>query len=102
MTLLKRSSALIGIVILAAGCPANAQLIHPEAYVDPVDRMIAESGEGIPGRPYPCAVEKVEQGDTVIMFLPTDQYVKMMPTEEWHGLWRVPRQHQWHRFEVVI
>lgn len=84
----KFCAAVVGGVSLAAGFPSIAQLPPPEAYIDPVDRQIAESGEGIFGRPYPCALEKLEQGDTVVMFIPTDQCVKMLPAEEWHGLWR--------------
>lgn len=80
--------AVVGGAILAAGFPSIAQPPPPEAYIDPVDRQIAESGEGIHGRPIPCGREKVEHGYTVVMSIPTDQCVKMLPAEEWQGLWR--------------
>lgn len=84
----KFSGALVVIVGLGACFTASAQETPPEAYIDPVDRQVAESGEGIASRPYPCAVENMEDGDTVISFLPIDDCVKMLPAEEWHGLWR--------------
>lgn len=79
--------ALIGISSLVANNSANAQLPPPETYIDPVDQQIAKSGEGIPGRPSPCMIETMEQGYPVGMSLPTDKCVRMLPAEEWHGLW---------------
>lgn len=58
----------------------------PEAYLDPVDRRIAETGVGVPGRPYPCTRQKA--GSNVVVHLPTEQCVKMLPAERWRGLWR--------------
>ncbi|WP_168854018.1 hypothetical protein [Novosphingobium sp. ERN07] len=84
----KFSGALVVIVGVVSCFTASAQETPPEAYIDPVDRQVAESGEGIAGRPYPCAVEEMEDGDAVISFLPIDECVKMLPAEEWHGLWR--------------
>jgi hypothetical protein len=84
----KFGPALVGILSFAAGYPVDAQQTPPEAYLDSVDRQIAENGKGIPGRPYPCAVEKVEEGFTAIESAPTDQCVKMQPAKEWRGLWR--------------
>lgn len=79
-------AALVGVVSVAACGPAKAQ--PPEAYISPVDQQIAKSGQGVPGRPYPCALERTERGLAIIESVPTDQCVRMEPPKEWRGLWR--------------
>ena len=78
------------LVLCAFASTATAQpaLNLPlEAYVDPIDRQIAETG-GIAGRPSPCAREEVTNGIKVIVGQPIDRCVKMMPKQRWRGLWR--------------
>jgi len=60
----------------------------PEAYLDPIDRQIAMTGKGLPGRPFPCAHEYVQNGVDTIESTPTELCVKMLPQQRWRGLWR--------------
>jgi len=62
--------------------------LPPEAYQDPIDRQIAQTGKGVAERPFPCAHEYVENGVDTIESTPTDLCVKMMPQQRWRGLWR--------------
>ena len=83
--------ALAAISALVFATAAEAGLddkLPPEAYVDPVDQQIARTGEGVPGRPFPCAHEQVEDGVKVIASTPTELCVKMLPQQRWTGLWR--------------
>jgi hypothetical protein len=84
----------IAAIVIANAMPMSSVLarlsdrLPPAAYVDSVDQKIARTGKGIPGRPFPCAREKKEQGITVIESVPTDKCVRMLPTRRWQGLWR--------------
>lgn len=76
---------------LACASAAVARLgdnLPPEAYLDPVDRQIARTGVGVPGRPSPCARTTTENGIKIVVGSPTDQCVKMLPQQRWRGLWR--------------
>jgi hypothetical protein len=58
------------------------------AYVNPIDQQIVKTGVGVPGRPFPCSYEEVQDGVRVITSQPTDLCVKMLPQQHWRGLWR--------------
>ena len=58
------------------------------AYLDPIDQKISQSGIEQPGRPFPCAREKSDSERTYIETLPIDKCVKMLPAQRYHGLWR--------------
>ena len=62
--------------------------LPPEAYIDPVDQRIAKTGQGIKGRPFPCAREAKEQGISVVTTVDTDRCVRMLKEQRWQGLWR--------------
>jgi len=85
---------MIGILFeLAAAVAALAQAHGfneppPEAYVDPVDRQIARTRVGVPGRPVPCGREEIENGVKMVIGQPTDQCFRMLPAQRWRGLWR--------------
>ena len=66
--------------------------LPPDAYRDPVDRQIAATGKGVPGRPLPCAYEEVQNGVTAIVRQPTDICVKMSGQQRFRGLWRHPME----------
>ena len=83
--------ALFGMAVFvsaAAGAQPSLNL-PPEAYIDPVDRQIAETGKGVPGRPAPCTLEEVKNGGRILVGRPIDKCVKMLPPQRWKGLWRV-------------
>ena len=69
-------------LICIGGCPP------PEAYADPIDRQIAETGVGVPGRPSPCAREETVNGHPVVAIQPTQLCYKMLPQQRFRGLWR--------------
>ena len=77
------------IASLAAGLGDKLPL---DAYRDPIDRQIAESGKGVPGRPLPCAYEESRDGVTAIVMQPTDNCVKMSGQQRFRGLWRHPME----------
>jgi hypothetical protein len=82
--------ALITFVSFAAPNPVFAGFndrLPPEAYVLAVDQQIAATGKGIKGRPYPCSLEKFDQGIDIIESLPTDRCVKMSAPNRWQGIW---------------
>lgn len=64
------------------------------AYLNPVDRKIAETGKGIPGRPFPCA-RRATASDGLIgegehyVRLKTEECVLMTPPKRWRGRWIV-------------
>jgi hypothetical protein len=60
----------------------------PEAYLDPVDRQIARTRMGVPGRPVPCARHEKQNGVDVIVGVPTERCFKMHAPQRWSGLWR--------------
>lgn len=62
--------------------------LPPEAYMLALDRQIAESGVGVPGRPFPCMREEVHNGIEVLVGEPTEKCVKLEPQKRWSGLWR--------------
>lgn len=83
--------ALFGIAAAGWAAAASAGLndkLPPEAYRNPVDRQIVETGKGVPGRPYPCSYEEVVSGHKAIASTPTEFCVKMLPQQRWRGLWR--------------
>lgn len=63
-------------------------VLPPEAYIRPFDRQIAESGIGMPGRPFPCVREEIQNGVEVLVGEPTEECVKLEPQARWRGLWR--------------
>lgn len=80
-------------VAFLIGCCTSAEAalgdrLPPEAYLDAVDRQIARTGEGVPGRPFPCSRETTEGGYKFIETIPTDQCVRMLPPQRLRGLWR--------------
>ncbi|MEA3050683.1 MAG: hypothetical protein QOG84_2519 [Sphingomonadales bacterium] len=79
-----------GWAAIAAAGPADR--LPLEAYRDPIDRQIAETGKGVSGRPLPCAYEEIHNGVTVIVRQPTDICVKMSPQRRFRGLWRHPME----------
>jgi hypothetical protein len=79
------------LVLLAISSSVSAKPLFPyplEAYVDPIDRQIAETEKGLPGRPAPCARDEVINGIKVVVGQPIDKCVRMLPPQEWRGLWR--------------
>lgn len=85
------------IAMLMAGSAAVAQAglgdkLPLDAYRDPIDRQIAETGKGVPGRPLPCTYEETQNGVTAIVQQPTDICVRMSPQQHFRGLWRHPRE----------
>jgi len=76
------------IVITRGAVAGPSNLLPPAAYIDPTDQLIVRTGEGVPGRPFPCAREKTEQGISVIERMPTDKCFRMLPAQRWRGLWR--------------
>ena len=83
----------IGIAVIAIAhtitvASAMADQLPPAAYIDPTDQLIARTGKGMPGRPFPCARERKEQGISVVESVDTDKCVRMLPAHRWHGLWR--------------
>lgn len=82
---------LIGMATAGWAAAASAGLndkLPLDAYVNPVDRQIAATGKGVPGRPYPCTYEEVIDGSKSIASTPTEECVKMLPQQHWRGLWR--------------
>lgn len=78
----------VGGSIVPGGIPGAWQAtIPPEAYLNPVDREIARTGVGRPGRPYPCTHKVKWRGASVVESLPTDKCVRMEPARLWRGLW---------------
>lgn len=76
-------------VLISTGAKAGIEdKLPPEAYVRPLDRQIAESGVGAPGRPFPCMRADVHDGIEILVGEPTEQCVKLAPQERWRGLWR--------------
>ena len=63
-----------------------------DAYRDPIDRRIAETGKGVPGRPLPCSYEETQNGVTAIVMQPTDICVKMSGQQRFRGLWHHPME----------
>jgi len=83
--------ALAGCLALLLAAEAEAGLsdkLPLEAYVDPIDRQIAATGAGLPGRPFPCAREEITNGIKIIVSQDTERCVKMLPRQSWRGLWR--------------
>jgi hypothetical protein len=76
----------------AAGSAGPGDKLPLEAYRDPIDRQIAETGRGVPGRPFPCTYEETQNGVTAIVRQPTDICVKMSPPQRFRGLWRHPME----------
>lgn len=79
---------LAGIAPLSSVSAGLNDRLPPAAYLHPLDQEIARTGKGIAGRPFPCAKEKIKRGISVIEDVPTDQCVRMLPSERWRGLWR--------------
>lgn len=83
--------ALIGIVMAvwaSVGVAGPGGRLPLDAYRDPIDRQIAETGKGLPGRPLPCSYEETQNGVTAIVMQPTDICVKMSAQQRFRGLWR--------------
>lgn len=83
----------VAIAICVVACAGSAQAglddeLPPEAYLDPIDQLIARTGEGLPGRPFPCAREVTDGEVEYIESIPTDRCVRMLPAQRWRGLWR--------------
>jgi hypothetical protein len=78
------------LLLLAGLAPAPHGFTEPppEAYVDPVDREIARTHVGRPGRPAPCAREEIQNAIKVIVSGPTETCFRMLPARRWRGLWR--------------
>lgn len=84
-------SALFALINLVWACAAQAGIedkLPLDAYRNPIDRQIAETGKGIPGRPFPCVYSETRNGHEVMETQPTDLCVKMLPQQHWRGLWR--------------
>ena len=79
---------ILNFVITSGALAGPSNLPPPAAYIDPTDQIIARTGKGVPGRPFPCAREKNEKGIAVIESMPIDKCFKMLPAQRWHGLWR--------------
>lgn len=63
-----------------------------EAYLDPVDRQLAEGGPPVGDRIGPCTIlKKQEYRDGIlhqeVESIPLDRCVKMEPAKIWRGLW---------------
>jgi len=87
--------AVIGVVVL--GLTANASAgpgdkLPLDAYRDPIDRQIAATGKGVPGRPFPCTYEETQNGVTTIVQQPVSVCVKMSPQQRFKGLWRMGQE----------
>ena len=87
--------AIPGILLTVCSAASAAGLgdkLPLEAYRDPVDRQIAETGKGVPGRPLPCTYEEIQNGVRVLVSQPTDICVKMSAQQHFRGLWRHPME----------
>lgn len=61
----------------------------PEAYLNPIDQQIARSGQGIEGRPYPCAEKATDpDGQGAWEISAIDRCVRMTESRHWSGVWR--------------
>ena len=88
-SMLRLLFVLIGCLSCSVSASADIENKLPvEAYIDPIDRQIAATGVGIPGRPSPCAYEKTDERGTYVIEVPTDQCVKMLSKQHWRGIWR--------------
>jgi hypothetical protein len=83
--------AFVGVCAMSLAASAQAGLkdkLPLDAYRNPIDRQIAATGKGVPGKPYPCTYEEFIGGTKGIVSQPTEICVKMLPQQHWRGLWR--------------
>ena len=80
-------AAAAGILSASARAGIGDQL-PPQAYVNAVDRQIAEGKIVVPGRPSPCTREEMHGSIKVLVGEPTEECVKMSAPQRFRGLWR--------------